>query len=135
MLEAIDRMCGSTRFLVSAPRNPHREPSFRVASMKPAELVVAQRVAERMDDGASLQAIGRHLPELLQTDGELFRLTPPAKLKTPQQLLRQVATDAVAEDRDPGVDVDTRFEPGLVLPASADAAIAVPNANDAAHST
>ena len=118
LLEAVERHVRiEQRVLVVEPRHePDREPSFghRVDEAA-AELVVPQRIPERMDDGARLEAIGRHLPQLLQTERELFRLASSAKLKTPQQLLRQVAAHAVAEDRDLGVDVDARLEPGLLL--------------------
>ena len=119
LLEAIERHVRvEQRILVVEPdHETDRQPSVGHRVDEPAaELVVPQRIAERVDDGAGREAIGRHLPQLLEADRELLGLSSPAELKTPQQLLGQVAAHAVAEDRDLGVDVDAGSNPALCSP-------------------
>ncbi len=94
-----------------------------------AELLVAQWVAERVDDGARRQPILRNVPELLDAEGKLRRLGFAAQLQGLHQLLGQVAADAIRENRHLGVDVGAELDGALGLAVLADAAVARAHAN------
>ena len=96
-----------------------------------AELFHPQRVAERVDHRARRDAVGRHLPQLLDADGVLLGLAALGQRQARQQLLGQVAADAVAEDRDLRVDVDAGLERAAPLAVAADTTVAGPHADDA----
>ena len=68
--------------------------------------------------------VGRHLPQLLDADGEELRMTRVSEDETPHQLFGEVAAHAVGEDRHFGVNVDAGLEARLPLPVLADAAVA-----------
>ena len=72
---------------------------------------------------------GRQVPQLLEADGELLRLTPFGQLQTTQELLGQVAAHAITEDGDLGVDVHACFEglPGFSLTIEAPIAGSYPD--------
>src|SRR6185436_18942678 len=70
-----------------------------------AEFFLPQRIAHRVDDSARLQPIPGNLPDFLQPDRVLGRVARVLQLQLTNQLLRQVAADAVAEARDLGDDV------------------------------
>src|SRR5688572_18309505 len=63
-----------------------------------AKFIVTERIPHRVDDGARLDPIARDLPQLLQADGKLLRRTALAQLQAAEQLLGEIAADAVAED-------------------------------------
>ena len=96
-----------------------------------AELLLAQRVAQRVDHGAGRQAIPRDLPQFLDADRELRRLAVLAELQDADQLLGEVAAHAVGEDRDLGLDVGARLEHAARLSVAADAAVAGADADHA----
>ena len=96
-----------------------------------AELLVPQRMPERVHHGAGLDAPLRHFPQLLEPDGELLGLAPLTEGEVPPQLLGEVAAHAVAEDRDLGVDVHARLERGLLLAVLPAAAVAGADADHA----
>ena len=96
-----------------------------------AELLLPQRIAQRVDHGAGRDAIRRHLPQLLDADRVLLRLPPVVEREPAHQRLGQVAAHAVAEDRHLRADVDARLERRLLLAVLADAAIAGAHADDA----
>src|SRR5437867_10482329 len=77
-----------------------------------------------MYDRARLQPIERDLPELLEADCKLLGLRALTEFKAPHQLFREIAPDAVAEDRDFREDVDAGLEGRLLLAVLADAAVA-----------
>ena len=94
-----------------------------------AELLGAQRIAERVDDRARRQPAGRHVPQLLEPDRILRRLA--AERQRAQQLLGEVAADAVGEDRHLGADVGARLHRAARRAVLADAAIAGADAGHA----
>ncbi len=93
------------------------------------ELLGAQRVAERVDDRARRQPAGRHVPQLLEPDRILRRLA--AERQGAQQLLGEVAADAVGEDRHLGADVGPGLHRAARCAVLADAAIAGADAGHA----
>ena len=96
-----------------------------------AELLHPKGVAERVDHGARRNAVGRHVPQLLDPDGVLLGLAPLGQGQAREELLGQVAADTVAEDRDLRVDVDAWLEGAPALAIAADAAVAGPHADHA----
>src|SRR4030095_16849561 len=89
-----------------------------------AELLVPQRIPERVNHGARLDATAGNVPQLLQADRVLLRLAVLAQLELLDQSLGEIAAYTVAEDRHLGVDVHARFVGRLVLAVLAHAAIA-----------
>ena len=75
-----------------------------------AEFLLAQRIAQRVNDGARLQAILRDVPEFLDADRVLRRPGGAANLQVAMELLGQVAADTVSKDRDLGVNVGAGLE-------------------------
>src|SRR4030095_1607615 len=75
-----------------------------------AELLHAQRVPERMNHCPPRQTAAVDLPELFDADRVLLGLAPFRQRQPRQDLLRQVAAHAVAEDREPGTNVDAWLE-------------------------
>src|SRR5688572_5727863 len=96
-----------------------------------AELLLPQRIAERVHHRARREPSRRNVPELLQAERELLRLPLLAQRQATQELFCQVAADTVAEDRHLRQDVDARFEGRFLLAMLADAAIARAHANHA----
>ena len=74
-------MCGSNSgsLVVEPDDEPEREPPVRHrVDEAAAELLLPQRVAERVDHRAGRHAVRRHLPQLLDPDRELLGLRGPA---------------------------------------------------------
>src|SRR6266567_556148 len=80
-----------------------------------------------MHDPSWRRAPGWHLPEFL--DPDRIRLGAPAIIQSelPDERLRQIAADAIGEDRDLRVDVDAGLEGGLPLAVLVDSAVARPD--------
>ena len=100
-----------------------REPPLRQGiDETAAELLVPQRVAHRVHHPAGRDLFGWDLPELLDRDriGLRHRAVEP---ELPDERLRQVAANAVGEDRDGRPDVDTGLEGALPLPLFIDAPV------------
>ena len=93
-----------------------------------AELFHPKGVAERVDHRARRDAVGRHLPQLLDADGVLLGLAALGEGQAREELLAQVAAYSVAEDRDLRVDVHAGLERAATLAIAADAAVAGPHA-------
>src|SRR4029453_4766166 len=96
-----------------------------------AELFHAQRVPERMNHCPPRQTAAVDLPELFVADRVLLGLAPFRQRQPRQDLLRQVAAHTVAEDREPGTDVDAWLERCLLLSFAIDPAVAGTHADDA----
>ncbi len=90
-----------------------------------------QRIAQRVDDAARGQARRRDLPQFLDAERELRRLAVPRQRQAAQQLLGQVAADAVAKHRHLRPDVHTGFEAGLRRPLAVQPPVARSHADDA----
>ena len=95
-----------------------------------AELFRSERIAECVDDRPLRDPIGWNFPEFLDTHGELLWLAPRREGQTSQQLLREVAADAIGKDRDLRPDVHSRLERRLVLSVLPHTAIARADAHD-----
>src|SRR6266567_2707362 len=80
-----------------------------------------------MHDPSRRRAPGWHLPEFL--DPDRIRLGAPAIIQSelPDERLRQIAADAIGEDRDLRVDVAAGLEGGLPLAVLVDSAVARPD--------
>ncbi len=96
-----------------------------------AELLLAQRVAQRVYHRAGRQPAFRQLPNLFQSDRELRRVRLVAQLQRADQLLGEIAAHAVGEDRDLGEDVGAGFEIGPLFAMPADSLVAGTHADDA----
>jgi hypothetical protein len=127
LLEAVERHVRVEQriLVVEARHEAKRElPVGQGVDEPAAEFLVPQRVSERVGHRPRLDPSARDFPELLQAERELLRLATVRERQPAQQLLRQIAPDTVAQDRDPGHDVDTRLEVRLVLAMFSDAAVA-----------
>src|SRR6266496_5634848 len=110
LLEAVERHVWIELrvVIVEADDEPEREMSIRHrVDERPAELILRERIAERVHHGPGGDAIRRDVPQLFEADRELLRTPTLTKLQPAHQLLGQIAADAVAEDRDLRVDVHT----------------------------
>src|SRR4029453_14448202 len=97
----------------------------------PAELLLAQRIAHRVHDGPGGNTIWRNLPQLLDADRVELRRAVLVQRKGPDDRLRQIAPDAVSENRDLRVNVNAWLERRLSLAMFSDSAIAGANARHA----
>ncbi len=95
------------------------------------ELLLIERIAKRVHHRAGRQPPGGHVPELLDADGKQLRLTACADIRPPHELLRQIATDAVGQNRHLGAYVNTGLEIGARAAMTADAAVSGAHAGDA----
>ena len=72
-----------------------------------------------------------YFPQLLDTDRIKLRQLALIELQPVDKCLREIASDAVGQDRDLGANVDAWLERRLVLAVPADPAVACPNPDDA----
>src|SRR5688572_18924177 len=75
-----------------------------------AEFFLIERISEGVQYGTARQAGRRHVPQFLDTEREQLWLAPDGHARPPHQLLRQIPANAVGENGDLGVNVDTRLE-------------------------
>ena len=134
LLEALEREVRiEHRVFVVEPRHePDGEHAARHrVDERAAELFHPQRVAHRVDHAAGREPIDGHFPQLL--DAERVELRQPALVEAElrDERLRQVAADAVAEDRRLRVDVDARLERALSAAVLVESAIAGAHADHA----
>ena len=117
--------------VVEAGHEADREAPFRQRVDEAApELGEPQRMAQRVDDRARRQALGRHFPQLLDADRVLLRQAVLVEGEAADQRLGQVAAHAVGEDRHRRTDVDARLERGLARAAAVEPLVAGPHAGD-----
>src|SRR5262245_8217058 len=132
LLEPVERHVRVEQRIVVVETNHESDRQLTVGHRidEPAsELVKLQRVAHRVRDRPGCDAPGRNLPQLLQSDGKLLRLTMSAKLQTTEEFLRQVAAHAIAEDGDLRLNVNSGFEGALVFTVTTDTTVARPHAD------
>ena len=96
-----------------------------------AELFHLQRIAHRVNDCAGRQAPGGDLPQFLDADRVELRRSIPVEGEAPHRRLRQIAADAIGQNRDFRANVDARLESRLPLSLFADSAIPGANTDDA----
>ena len=95
-----------------------------------AEFVSAQRIPHRVHHRARRDAVGRDLPEFLDANRVELRRASRHRAEPPHECLREIAANAVGQDRHLRADVDARLEGGFLLAVLADAAIARAHPDD-----
>src|SRR5215213_7426744 len=93
--------------------------------------MLIERIPKRVHHGAARQTCRRDLPQLLDTEREHLRLIADRDARAANQLLREIAANAVGEYRHFRMDIDARFERAAFLAMAADTAIAGSHADDA----
>ncbi len=132
LLEAVERHVGIEQriVIVEADDEPQRDTTLRHrVDEAAAELILQERIPQRVDHGARFDAALGNLPQLLEADGVLLGLPVLRQIEPPHDVLRQVAAHAVTEDRDLGQDLHARLELALLRSVLCDAAIACPDAD------
>ena len=111
--------------IVEAAHEPDRHESVGHGVDEPAaEFVPAKRVPHRVDHRTRRDAVGRHLPEFLDANRVQLRRPPGIEREPAHECLREIAANAVGQDRHLRTDVDPGLEGGLLLAVLPDPAVA-----------
>src|SRR5262245_51198552 len=132
LLEAVERHVGIEQRIgvIEASHETEREAVLgECVNEGTAELLMSQRIAERMSHCAGFDATAGNVPQLLQADRVLLRLAVLAQLELVDQPLGEIAAHPVAEDRDLGVNVHAWLVVRFLLAVLANTAIACTDTN------